>query len=113
MTAPFPVWRSYVAADELMSLALALLTDGETGTTLFDATGPGFEMGDIAQAVAAALGHRLGVSRAPLQPDREDRYVGDGVLYQDLCLRHRVEPVDFAHQVRETAKFMAQSAPAV
>lgn len=110
----FPVWRSYVATDELMSLAFALLTDGAAGTTVFDTAGArGYEMSEIAAGVGKALGHSRGVTRPPLGGCREDRYVGDGEVYARLCARHGVAPVDFARQVRETAIFMAEAVPAV
>ncbi len=109
-----PVFRSYVAIDELMSVVFGLLTDGAVGTTLFDTAGKrGYEMGEIARGVARALGHARGVVRPPMGPAKADRYVGDGTLYASLRRRLEVESVGFPRQVRETAKFMAPFAPFV
>jgi UDP-glucuronate decarboxylase len=107
--AAWPVFRSYVAVDELMSLAFALLTDGTTGLTLFDTAGNrGYEVEEIARGVAEALGHSRGIRRPAMASAKEDRYVGDGALYAGLCREQAVEPVGFSKQVRETAKFMAE-----
>jgi nucleoside-diphosphate-sugar epimerase len=103
------VFRSYVAVDELMSVVFALLTGGVAGVTRFDTAGErGYEMGEIARAVAAALGHCRGVRRPRAASTPEDRYVGDGALYASLRRDHGVEPIGFSRQVRETAKFMAE-----
>jgi UDP-glucuronate decarboxylase len=104
-----PVFRSYVAVDELMSVVFALLTDGSAGLTLFDTAGKrGYEMEEIARGVAGALGHCRGVRRPAMASVQEDRYVGDGALYASLRRGQGVEPVGFSQQVRETAKFMAE-----
>jgi nucleoside-diphosphate-sugar epimerase len=109
--AAHPVFRSYVAVDELMSVVFALMTDGASGTTLFD-TGAdrGYEMSEIAEGVAEALGHRHGVKRPIISDPDPDIYVGDGRFYSELCDLCEVQRVDFAAQVRETAKFLADTA---
>jgi nucleoside-diphosphate-sugar epimerase len=110
--AAWPVFRSYVAVDELMSIAFSLLTDGGEGATRFDTGGyRGFEMQEIAAAVAAALGHRRGIARPPFAEAPEDRYVGDATLYRSLMKTYQVEEIDFTRQVRETARYMMSNAP--
>lgn len=102
-----PVFRSYVAVDELMSIALALMIQGDRGATLFD-TGAarGYEMGEIAAGVDRALGGLRGISRPALVSQDPDWYVGDGTVYSALRGRYDVRVVDFATQVRETARYM-------
>ncbi len=104
-----PVFRSYVAVDEMMSIVFGLLTDGTSGAITFD-TGAdrGYEMAEIAQDVAAALGHTRGVLRPPFQSDAADRYVGDGTVYAELRRRLNVETIDFQQQVVQTARYMAE-----
>jgi len=106
----WPVFRSYVAVDELLSVVFGLLTDGEGGTTRFD-TGAerGYEMAEIAALVAGALGHVHGIQRPALLDDAPDRYVGDGAFYAQLRRLNRVQRIGFAAQVRETARFMAET----
>jgi UDP-glucuronate decarboxylase len=107
--APGPVFRSYVAVDELMSMVFATIIDGAVGATLFDTAGKrAYEMGEIAQGVAEALGHSRGICRPARENAPEDRYVGDGAVYASLCREHAVAPVGFTRQVQETAKFMAE-----
>jgi nucleoside-diphosphate-sugar epimerase len=109
----WPVYRSFVAVDELMSVAFGVMTDGATGATRFD-TGAhrGFEMGEIASAVAAALGHTRGVARPPMSATPVDSYAGDSTLYRGLIGTCQVEQIDFPAQVRETARYMASLATA-
>jgi nucleoside-diphosphate-sugar epimerase len=105
-----PVYRSYVAIAELMSVVFALLTDGETGLTLFDTAGDrDYEMGEIAQVVQEVLNHPNGVIRPVLSEAPPDRYTGDGVAYRRARSRFDVEPVDFPSQVLDTARYMAES----
>jgi nucleoside-diphosphate-sugar epimerase len=114
ITATRPVFRSYVAVDELMSVVFALLTDGTAGLTLFDTAGKrGYEMEEIARAVAGALGHSRGIRRPAMASVQEDRYVGDGAIYAGLRRDQGVEAVGFSRQVRETAKFMVEIAAVV
>jgi nucleoside-diphosphate-sugar epimerase len=103
-----PVFRSYVAVDELMGVVFSLLTDGQGGTTRFD-TGAdrGYEMAEIATAVANALHHRHGIRRPPLLDAEPDCYVGDGEQYTAFRALNEVDRIEFAAQVRETARFMA------
>ncbi len=67
-------------------------------------------MSEIAEGVAEALGHRHGVKRPIISDPDPDIYVGDGGFYSELCDLCEVQRVDFAAQVRETAKFLADTA---
>jgi len=103
---PHRVIRSYVAVRELMSLAFALLDDGQDGVTRFDTGGESMEMQDIAELVAGQLGS-VSIDRPPLDETPLDRYVGDDRLYRSLLADHHIEPVPFARQVAETIDFLS------
>ena len=108
-----PVLRSYVAISELMSVVAGVLTDGGSGPVLFDTAGDHvYEMNDIALAVVAALGRAEGIARATLTETEPDRYCGDGAAYREMRESLGVRPVNFAQQIIETSRFMADAAPA-
>ena len=103
-----PVWRSYVAISELMSIVFGALTESGSGVIRFDTAGEAiYEVGDIAHAVADALGAPCVAHRPPPSGEGEDRYVGDGEVYASLRHRFDVEPVVFSEQIRQTARFMS------
>ncbi len=105
-----PVFRSYVAISELMSVVFGALTDGEAGTIRFDTAGDRiYEMADIAEAVADQLGHQTYALRPPMVGDEVDRYLGNGETYAGLRRSFRASPVDFRTQVGDTARYMASS----
>ena len=64
------------------------------------------ELGEAAQAVAAALGDTVPVDRAAITIDRVDRYVGDGSIYDQLRAERGIAAVPFPDQVRETADYL-------
>lgn len=101
-----PVFRSYLAIRELMSVVVGLMTEG-SGSTAFDAAGrETVEMADIAAAVGGP------VVRPPLT-GAPDRYLGDNRAYEAHRVAQQVAPVDFATQVRETADWLAAQRIAV
>jgi nucleoside-diphosphate-sugar epimerase len=103
------VYRSYVAIEEMMSVALGALTAEGTGIVTFDTAGPASpELEGVAHAVADTLSPRLKVRRAALSREATDRYVGDPTNYDALREVFRVRPVSFEEQVRQTAEFMAE-----
>lgn len=102
-----PVYRSYVAISELMSVVFGALTDGSTGSIRFDTAGDHeYEMSDIAGAVVEALGARVGITRPEVMPSIPNRYVGDGAIYKRLRDRASVNKVIFALQIREVTEFI-------
>ncbi len=102
-----PVWRSYVAISELMSVVFGALMAEGPGPAVFDTAGEAVvEMGDLANAVAAALGSAAGVSRPPMAGKGADRYVGDGATWRELRRLYGVAAVDLASQIVETAGYM-------
>ena len=108
-----PVFRSYVAISELMSVAFGAMTEERSGVVAFDAAGDEvYEMARIARMVGNVLGCQRGVERPPLGSGAPDRYNGDGGGYTDLRRRFGIESVNFSRQVGETARFMAETTEA-
>lgn len=103
------VYRSYVAIEELMSVVFGALTGPSGGVVAFDTAGErAYEVGEIAEAVAAALDHRRGIRRPPFaEGEQDDRYVGDGAVYHGLRRQFGAPSIGLADQVRQTAKFMS------
>lgn len=105
VTAPREVIRGYVAICELVSLVLVLLADG-CGVTRLSTGGEPLELGEVAQAVANALGGT--VDRAPINEAHADRYVGDSEGYAALLSRYGIAPVALDRQIAETADWLRE-----
>jgi len=102
-----PVYRSYVAISELMSVVFGALLDGETGAIRFDTAGDhDYEMGQIAGAVAEALGSPAGINRATPMYGNCDRYVGDVATYRCCRIEYQVDGIVLEDQIRDTARFI-------
>jgi nucleoside-diphosphate-sugar epimerase len=104
--ADFPVYRSYVAIRELMSLVLGLMLESSAGVARFDTGGEPVEMQRIAEVVAGTLGP-VPVQRPLLKRDNVDEYVGNDVAYRQLLSRFAIEHLPLSQQVVETAAFFA------
>jgi nucleoside-diphosphate-sugar epimerase len=106
-----PVWRSYVAIAELMSMVLDWLTTNAEGVARFETAGAEtLEAGEIARRVAAVLAPGLPVHRPRFDPDGPaDHYVGDSAAYDALRRAAGVESIPFDDQIRATARYMADS----
>jgi nucleoside-diphosphate-sugar epimerase len=103
-----PVYRSFIAIRDLMSIVVGVLTDAHCGCLLFDTAGDRmYEMGEIADVVSQVLGHGQGVVRRPFSDQPAEYYVGDGAEQDRLCQRFGVAPANLHLQVEETARFMA------
>jgi nucleoside-diphosphate-sugar epimerase len=103
-----PVYRSFVAISEMMSVALGALAAPAQPVACFDTAGEEtLEMGEIAAFVQQALKAAKGVQRPPLDSSRADRYVGDGAGYRELLALAGVAPVDFPRQIKTTAAYMS------
>lgn len=104
------VYRSYVSIEELMSVAVGVLTDRPGKTVKFDTAGEAtYELGEIAEAVQVALGRDLGVRRPPLSSEQSsDRYVGDGKAFAALRRELSVPELALPDQIRQTAAYMAE-----
>ena len=105
-----PVFRSYVSISELMSVVIGALLAEDPSSVRFETAGDEvLEMAAVAETVRRELAPKSLVTRAPLDSDVVDRYVGDGVAYRALRHRFQVRTVDFPAQVRQTAAFMASA----
>jgi nucleoside-diphosphate-sugar epimerase len=105
-----PVYRSYVAISELMSVVFGVLMDGKPGSIGFDTAGDyEYEMSDIAGAVIEALAAEVGTLRPVVTPSNPDRYVGDGANYRRLRRQTLAEPISFALQIGDVAAFISES----
>jgi nucleoside-diphosphate-sugar epimerase len=105
ISSDFPVYRSYVAVRELMSLVFAML-DSPTGVVRFSTGGERLELQQIAEVVSGLLG-RVSIERPPLRPSKIDEYAGDDAVYRRLLSAHRIEHIPFDRQIEETAAFFA------
>lgn len=107
VTAPRPVWRSYVAVRELLAVVLALLTDTVgPAVTAFETGGEALELADVAAAVARVCGGS--VRRRPITELTINRYCGDDVAWQGLLKAHGLSHLALDAQVSETAAFLAR-----
>jgi nucleoside-diphosphate-sugar epimerase len=105
-----PVYRSYTSIADLMSTIFGALTAPPRLPFTFDTAGDAaLEMGDIARAVAIALGVHKGFARPSFDPAAEpDCYVGDNAAYATLALDFGVARTSLAKQICDTAAFMAE-----
>jgi nucleoside-diphosphate-sugar epimerase len=103
-----PVLRSYVHGLELARVTFALALDDDAPVT-FDTAGQEIvEMTDLAAALGRALGlPGLRVERAPMEAGPEDRYVGDGAVYQAAVARMGAPPIGLDRIIRDTADWLA------
>jgi nucleoside-diphosphate-sugar epimerase len=103
-----PVLRSYVHGLELARVVFDLaLADAPTIT--FDTAGTEVvEMADLARAVGRALGVAVTVERPPIRADGQDRYVGDGTLYQATLAAMGAAPIGLEEIIRDTAASLDQ-----
>jgi UDP-glucuronate decarboxylase len=102
-----PVWRSYVAATDVIALSIAaMLDDKGSATVAFDTGGDAIEVGELAQRVADVVGGT--VTRPPLDKGAdEDRYVGDPAEIQTLATTYGLQLMGLDDQIRLTAAGMA------
>ena len=104
-----PVWRSYVAIADLMSVVLAWLAGPAEGVTRFESAGAEtLEAGEIARRVGAVLAPGAEVHRPRFDPEAPaDRYVGEGAAYDALRRAAGVGQTSFDEQIRTTAAYLA------
>jgi nucleoside-diphosphate-sugar epimerase len=102
-----PVYRSYVAISELMSLVFGILMDHGVGAVTFDTAGDvEYEMSEIAAAVSDGLCADVGVRRGPISASSADRYLGRSERALALRRRYGVTAITFAEQILETGQFI-------
>jgi len=100
-----PVYRSYISAHELLSLALAAMLSAEQRSLSFDTGGQKLEMREFAAEVAATLGGS--VAAAPAMTDHvPDDYTGDAEVYDQLMAAYNINSVPLRQQISETASYL-------
>lgn len=105
-----PVYRSYVAIRDLMSIVLAFMTAGEGGCARFDTAGQQmYEMGELADLVSRVVGQGGEAERGPLCGAPAEYYIGDNTEQDRLARRFGVKSTDMDAQIEETARFMAEA----
>ena len=97
-----PVFRSYVAIRELMSLVFAALLDDEVSVLRFSTGGERLEMQQIAEAVSENFGD-VQIKRPALSGDSVDEYTGDHDQYSRVLATYGLEHIALAQQVAESA----------
>jgi nucleoside-diphosphate-sugar epimerase len=98
-----PVFRSYIAADDLLSLCIATALAGERDL-VFDSGGDIVEVGQLAEMVRAAAGRPdLPIDRTWDPGAEADRYVADGTVIEILAERFDVTLQSLPDQVAGTA----------
>jgi nucleoside-diphosphate-sugar epimerase len=105
-----PVFRSFVAIEELMSVVVGQLLLSRNGTVRFDAVGEEtIELGDLAVQVQQALKRPPDVRRPPmLERQRATERVGDPEPYRKLRAETGVLPIGMKEQILSTASFIAE-----
>lgn len=104
--ADVPVYRSYVAIRELMSIVFAAMLETDAGVLHFATGGERLEMQRIAQVVSDTVG-RVEIERPQIRPGEVNEYTGNDVVYQQLLARYGINFLPFDQQVMETAAFLA------
>jgi nucleoside-diphosphate-sugar epimerase len=105
--AAHPVFRSFVAISELMSIVFGVLTDASSRIEQFDTAGESaLEMSDLARRVNEVLDSGAGILRPTRVSGPTDVYVGNPVAYDGLKRLFGVESVPLPSQIRETASFI-------
>ncbi len=107
--AHMPVFRSYAAVRDLVSLVFAmLLADRGDPVLRFDTGGEALELETVARLTAALFHTR--VHRQPITEPRENRYVGNEESWQRHLAEFAIEPLPLAQQIAETAAWLARVA---
>jgi|SRR5579863_8248913 len=109
LKASHPVWRSYYAVADLIELAIAAMTAGNSaGPIRFDTVGAEvIEVGELAQRVLRVLGassacvERPYVSAAP-----NNYYVGSPDAVRALEARFALAPRSLDRQIEDTAAYL-------
>jgi len=110
-----PVFRSFVAAADLVCVALAwLLSENRPEQLTIDAASDEIiEIGELARRAVAAIGRQgTAIKRPEIDPRDPDRYVGDASQLAGLASRLGVQLSSMDQQISDTAAYLAESAGA-
>lgn len=104
---PREVWRSYVAASELVALALAILLSERAEPVIrFESGGSPMELGEVAVQVANHLGVFAPVRTITENPP--DIYCGDHESWLELLEKYGLFHLPFSRQLEATAAYLAR-----
>lgn len=105
-----PVVRSYFFIGDLFELCMRCLTDESArgSAVRFDTVGSeAIEVGELAVRVRSVLNQpSMPIERPPVNPDSEDRYVGDAAGLNVLLARYAVERLPLDAQIAATADYI-------
>jgi UDP-glucuronate decarboxylase len=100
--------RSFVATDELLSLALALMLGPKPYIGTFDTAGEEtLELDQMIAVVQQTLGRTTPLQRPP-RTAVEDRYLGQRAPYAALLAQCGLPSVSLAEQILQTADYIRQ-----
>ena len=103
-----PVFRSYVAAADLLSVCIAAALGGERDL-VFDSGGETVEVGALAELVRAFAGRpKLSIERTWDPSAEADRYVADHAVMERLAKRFGMRLQSMPEQVALTAADLLQ-----
>lgn len=105
-----PVVRSYFFIGDLFELCMRCLTDEsmQGSAVRFDTVGSeAIEVGELAVRVRSVLNQpSMPIERPPVNPDSEDRYVGEAAGLNALLARYAVAPLPLDAQIAATADYL-------
>ncbi len=109
-----PVYRSFIAVADLVSLALGWLTsDGPPQLLTLDASSDEvLEVGELAQRAIDVLRATGSIERPDVDPREPDRFVGDAEPMKSLAARLGQSLAPIKRQIIDTAAFLAETANA-
>jgi nucleoside-diphosphate-sugar epimerase len=96
-----PVFRRYVLAEELLSVAIA---EGGVGPATIDSGGELVEMAELAARVAAVVNPDAVITRDEVDPANPDRYHSDGRDWERRCLSRGFHGATLERQIEITAR---------
>ena len=104
-----PVRRSYMAIDDMLRIAMHVVSELESGDfATFETAGEIVEMGELASRVLGVLGaNASAVVRPPMDPDAPaDDYLGDPAAVRVLAARAGITPAPLDEQIAVTANWL-------
>ena len=107
--APHEVYRSYIAVDDLISLAFASLLDEQSaGAGIFDTAGDEvLELDALAEKIKEVLNAPdIKITRGPITPAEPDRYLGEGKKLCDLARHYDIHLKKIAPQIASTVSYL-------
>ncbi len=101
ITAPHPVFRRYVLAEELLAVGIA---EGGVGPATIDSGGELVEIAELAARIAAVVNPDAVIIREDVDPRGADRYHSDGQDWEKCCLSWSFASAAIDRQIEITAR---------